>query len=294
MPPLIRDGLAELIAELDAAAPEGLPGARSRFRDCRPDKGQGDNRLLHLRFELLVAAQLQRAGALSRIRSDTPDFDCRWGEHQFGVEVTTRARDEVGAALEAALERCLWHGPDVNVTLMRTGKLLFSERPGEIARIADQVSGEIRKSIADAGEQFGNVSKPELGLTAMWRAGMESTPGMRVSYQSVLVFTDEEWTHHWKMATLQVKDTLEEKGRKPYSLPSIVVVDVSQLGETSRLLSAEGIAKYQDVLDNCDLGNLRGALLVKTTLTSRVIEPLCWRGTIRSSSPSGPWSSVSR
>jgi hypothetical protein len=53
---------------------------------------------LHLRFELVVAAQLQRAGALSRIRSDTPDFDCQWGEHQFGVEVTTRARDEVGAA----------------------------------------------------------------------------------------------------------------------------------------------------------------------------------------------------
>jgi hypothetical protein len=79
------------------------------------------------------------------------------------------------------------------------------------------------------------------------------------------------------MVALQVQDTIKKKGAKPYSLPSIAVVDVSRLGETSRLLSPEGISKYQDVIDNCDLGNLRGVLVVRTKLTSRVIEPVCWR-----------------
>ncbi len=76
------------------------------------------------------------------------------------------------------------------------------------------------------------------------------------------------------MVALQVQDTIKKKGGKPYSLPSIAVVDVSRLGETSRLLGREGISKYQGVIDNCDLGNLRGVLLVRATLTSRVIEEL--------------------
>jgi hypothetical protein len=97
-----------------------------------------------------------------------------------------------------------------------------------------------------------------------------------VSYESILTFTAEEWDYHWTMAALQVKDTIEKKGRKTYDLPSVLVVDVSRLGETSRLLSPEGLTKFQEVLDNCDLGNLRGALLVRTTLTSQVIEPLRW------------------
>jgi hypothetical protein len=32
------------------------------------------------------------------------------------------------------------------------------------------------------------------------------------------------------------------------------------------------------VLDTCKLGNLGGALLVRSTLTSQVLDPLCWRG----------------
>ena len=53
--------------------------------------------LLNDRFELLVGAQLVRAGALTRMRKDTPDFDCRRGEHEFGIEATTRARQEAAA-----------------------------------------------------------------------------------------------------------------------------------------------------------------------------------------------------
>jgi hypothetical protein len=295
VPPDIRGGLAELIAELEAAAPEGLASKRTAFREGgRTDKGSPKlmelsaaerqtvalSHLLNDRFELLVGAQLVRAGALTRMRKDTPDFDCRWGEHEFGIEATTRARQEAAAALEQVMERGLWDGPDVTVTLTRSGKLLFSKSPEVIAGISDRVVAGIKERIAHAAEQpqSGSVPVPELGLTAMWHAGMGiSMPGMRVTYESPLAFTEEEWDHHWKMVALQVQDTIKKKGGKPYSLPSIAVVDVSRLGETSRLLSPEGISKYQGVIDNCDLGNLRGVLLVRTTLTSRVIEPLCWR-----------------
>lgn len=294
VPSQIRDGFAELITELEAVAPAGLANTRRAFR-TRGQVGQQPqgtmtpsqlqvnaiDGLLNLRFELLVAAQLLRAGALTQIRPDTPDFDCHWGNYDFGVEVTTRARDEVGAALEQAMERALWDGPTVKVTLTRSGRLLFSESPAKIAAISDRIVAQISAAAAQCTTQpsFGDVPVPELGLTAKWHSDTGfSMPGARVVYESVMTFTAEEWQYHWAMATRQVQDTIEEKGSKTYSMPSIAVVDVSRLGETSRLLSGEAIEKYRGVLDQSRLGNLHGALLVRTTLTSRVIEPLCWRG----------------
>jgi len=202
VPPHIRDCLAELIAELEAAAPEGLASKRTAFREGgRTGKGSlkfmelsiaerqtaALSQLLNDRFELLVGAQLVRAGALTRMRKDTPDFDCRWGEHEFGIEATTRARQEAAAALEQVMERGLWDGPDVNVTLTRSGELLFSKSPEVIAGISDRVVAGIKERIAHAAEQpqFGSLPVPELGLTAMWRAGMGiSMLGMRVTYES--------------------------------------------------------------------------------------------------------------
>jgi hypothetical protein len=68
----------------------------------------------------------------------------------------------------------------------------------------------------------------------MWHAGMGiSMPGRRVTYEFPLAFT-EGWDHHWKMVALQVQDTIKRKAGKPNPLPSIAVVDVSPLGETSR------------------------------------------------------------
>lgn len=174
-----------------------------------------------------------------------------------------------------------WGDADVRVTLTRTGKLLFSESPELIAEVSDRVIAQVFAAIAagnDGEIKHGNISIPEFGLNAAWTtdAGI-GVPGARVSYQSTLTFTEEEWEYHWKMAALQVKDKVEKKGKKKYQLPSVAVVDISRLGETSRLLDADGIARYQQILDTCDLGNLRGALLVRTTLTSQVIEPLCAR-----------------
>jgi hypothetical protein len=282
MRPEIRAGIAELITDLETAGPEGLDGMRRRFRDLRrTDTATAITQLLDFRFELLVASQLTRAGALLRIRADTPDFDCRWDGSDLGVEATTRAREEIGSALERAMEDGQWGDADVQVTLTRTGKLLFSEPPELVAEISDRVIAQIKEAIAAAGDQplkHGNIQIPEFGLNAAWTAGTGiGFPGARVAYQSTLIFTDQEWEHHWKMAARQVNDTVERKGKKKYQWPSVVVVDISRLGETSRLLGADAIARYQQILDDCDLGNLRGALLVRTTLASRVIEPICTR-----------------
>jgi hypothetical protein len=279
MRPEILAGIAELITGLETAGPEGLDGMRRRFRDLgRTDNATAITQLLDMRFELLVASQLAGAGALQRIRADTPDFDCRWDGADLGVEATTRAREEIGSALERAMEQGQWGDADVQVTLTRTGKLLFSEPPELITEISERVIAQINEAIAAAAPErlkHGNIPIPEFGLNAVWTVGTGiGFPGARVAYQSTLTFTEQEWEHHWKMAALQVKDTVERKGKKNYQSPSIVVVDISRLGETSRLLDTGAVARYQQILDDCNLGNLRGALLVRTTLTSRAIEPL--------------------
>jgi hypothetical protein len=43
------------------------------------------------------------------------------------------------------------------------------------------------------------------------------------------------------------------------------------------LLTPEAIAKYQGVLDGCQLRNLHGALLIRTTLDSPLVELVSYR-----------------
>ncbi|HEY3611074.1 MAG TPA: hypothetical protein VGL06_26505, partial [Pseudonocardiaceae bacterium] len=175
-----REDLAALISDLEASGVPGLDGKRTAFRTgCRIDRGsrksqqlprvvrqeQAVNALLNQRAELLVGAQLAKAGVLTRMRADTPDFEGRWGSEEFGVEVTTRARPEVSEALHQVLEQSLWEGPDVLVTLVRTGKL-FSEEPETIAEVGARVIAEITQRVADGGDEPGSavIPVPELEL----------------------------------------------------------------------------------------------------------------------------------
>jgi hypothetical protein len=290
MPPWFRDGLAVLITELEAAAPAGLGDRRTAFRQ----QGQiansgalsslqrqelGMDQLLEQRAELLVGVKLVRAGVLERMGKETPDFECRWQQTEFGVEVTTRARPEAGSAMHDLLEKGLQDGPDVGVTLTRTDKLLFSENPAKTTAMADQVIASIKELVAAAAGQpvSGSIPIPELGLTAMVHdGGPVSGPGMRVTYESLL--TDDQWDYHWKMAALQIKDTVEKKGSKTYLLPSILVLDVSRLGYAGQMLTGPGTVNFQEVLDGCELGNLGGVLVIRSQLTSEILEALCWRG----------------
>ena len=285
-----RDGLAALIAELEAAAPPGLADRRTAFRQ----QGQtakikalslalrqeiAMSQLLDLRVELLVAVKLIRASALTKISKETPDFECSWQGNEFGIEVTTRARREVGSAMHDLLEEGLSGGPDVGVILIRSGKLLFSEDPARTAAIADQVVAAIKERVDGCGGPAGHRQHPDARTRAHRHAARRrvSMPGMRVTYEPPLA--DDQSEHHWKMAALQIKDPIEKKGRKTYGLPSIVVLDVSRLGSAGQApVDASWTRKFQDVLDACELGNLSGALVVRSELTSEILQPLCWRG----------------
>lgn len=294
VPPAIRDGLAALISELEAARPPGLGDRRTAFRRqgqvaggtakakaLSPAQRQetGMAQLLDQRAELLVGVRLVRAGVLVRIGRETPDFECEWRGTEFGVEVTTRARPETVAAMHDLLEKGLWSGPDVGVTLRRSGKLLFSESPAKTAAIADRVIASINEHVTAAAGQpvTGSIPIPELGLTAMLHPPLPlAGPGIRVTYEWLL--TPEEWEHHWSMAALQIKDPIENKGRKTYKLPSIVVLDVSRLGYAGQMPAGPWTGKFQDVLDACKMGNLGGALVVRSQLTTEHLEALSWQG----------------
>ncbi|GEM_PF-5543332 len=294
VPPQVRDALAALITELEAARPAGLADRRTAFRQ----QGQIANgsakvmalsprlrqelavdRLLEQRPELLVGVKLVRASVLARMGKETPDFECRWRVTEFGVEVTTRARPEAASAMHDLLEQGLWDGPDVGVTLIRSGQLLFSEDPVKTAGIAGTVIAAIKEHVKAAAGQpvTGSVPIPELGLTAtLHPAGPVSGPGMRVTYQPPL--TAAEWDHHWSMAALQSKDPVEKKGAKTYTMPSILVLDVSRLGAAGQQPLRPWTGKFQDVLDRCELGHLGGVLMVRSDLRSLELMPLCWRG----------------
>jgi hypothetical protein len=288
IPPWIRDGLAALISELEAAAPPGLNRTRTAFRQP-PDKGLHPTRrrdiamgqLLDRRFELLVAVRLVRAGVLTKISSGTPDFECSWQGIEFGIEATTRTRPEAGSYMRDLLEDGLFSGPDVEVILARSeDRLLFAD-PDKTAAAADQVVSTIKeRAAAAAGHPItGTIPVPELGFTAVLHdAGPACIPGRRVTCEPPL--TDEQWDYHWKYAAMQIKDPIEkEKGQKPYALPSIVVLDVTRVGAVGQEpADASWMGKFQKVLDECNLGNLSGALVVRSELVSNILHPLCWRG----------------
>ena len=130
--------------------------------------------------------------------------------------MTTRARRKAGSAMHDLLEEGLAERPDVGVTLIRSGKLVFSEDPTKTAAIANQVVTAIKERVTAAAGQpvTGSIPIPELGLTAMLHdAGPISAAGLRVTYEPPL--TDEQQEHRWKMAALQIKDSIEKKASRP-------------------------------------------------------------------------------
>ncbi len=222
IPPWIRDGLAALISELEAAAPPGLDHTRTAFQRP-PKKGPSTRRrdiamsqLLARRFELLVAVRLVRAGVLTKISSGTPDFECSWQGTEFGIEATTRTRPEVGSAMRDLLEDGLFSGPDVEVILARSEDGLLFADPDKTDAIAPRIVTAIKERVAAAAGQpvTGTIPVPELGFTAVLHdAGPVCVPGRRVTCEPPL--TDEQWDHHWKMAARQIKDPIEDKAARP-------------------------------------------------------------------------------
>lgn len=289
-PTCIRDNFAELITELEAAAPAGLRDRRTAFRS-QGQLGQGSPdlstenqaeqamaRMLEIRAELLIGVRLVRAGVLRRMSERTPDFECEHTGCEFGVEVTTRACDDIAGALHGCLERKLEGGPEVRVMLMRQGDPVFHLSTDRVDQISGQIiaqAGTLASTTA-GGRVFGNMFIVEAGLNAVFMPGDGTTPGMRVTFQ--LPETEEQWERHWSMAALLMRDRIEAKGRKHYALPSIAAVDVSRLGEACRWPIGPWAAKFQEILDKCNLGNLQGVLVIRSTLDSLSVDPIAWRG----------------
>ena len=207
IPPWIRDGLAALISELEAAAPPGLNRTRTAFRQP-PDKGLPPTRrrdiairqLLARRFELLVAVRLVRAGVLTKISSGTPDFECSWQGTEFGIEATTRTRPEVGSYMRDLLEDGLFSEPDVEVILARSeDRLLFAD-PDMTAAVAGRVVTAIKERAAAAAGQpvTGTIPVPELGFTAVLHdAGPVCVPGRRVTCEPPRLTSSGITTGRW-------------------------------------------------------------------------------------------------
>lgn len=134
-----------------------------------PTVMQRDNaisKLLDQRVELVIAATLARVGVLARISRQTPDFECRGQGSELGIEVTTRARREVGSQLHDLLEEGLFEEPDIEVILERSDdRLLFSEDPAKTAAVADRVITVIKEhaaAAAAAGQSVtGSIPIPE-------------------------------------------------------------------------------------------------------------------------------------
>ena len=289
IPPWFRESLADLIAKAEKADPPGLASTRRAFLrqgQVSGTRGQSPgqsweaavSQLLELRFELLVGVRLIGATALTKISSETPDFECTAQGSEFGIEATTRARPEVGAAMHRLLDEGL-SGTPVSVMLIRSGELVFGKAPEVLKAIAVRVIADIRELVAAAagGLPRGTVPIPELGLAAVLHGpGPLTGPGTRVASQ--LVLDGELRDYQWKRAALQIKDPIENKGSKSYGLPSIVVLDVSRLDSAGwEPAEPSWTEEFQKVLDRCDLGSLEGALVVRSDLKSGHLEPLCWR-----------------
>jgi hypothetical protein len=186
VPDWFRDGLAELISELELAQPRGLAAKRNAFRNQGQLEGESPDatvagellrmdqicdQLLRQWAELLVGVQLLRARVLTGMPEQTPDFECCWGGQEFGVEVSTRTRQEAGAALHNVLEQGLCNRAECVHHVEPDGKALFSVAPENRARIGGRLITEITKLAAGAGSQpvFGNLAVPGLELCVLVR-----------------------------------------------------------------------------------------------------------------------------
>ena len=99
---------------------------------------------------------------------------------------------------------------------------------------------------------------------------------MRVAYESLL--TRDQWDYHWKMAALQIKDTVEKKGREAtLALPSNSCWTFHGWGTRVRSPPGHGspsprtcwTAAISDPWRRPD---------DPIAVTSEVLEALCWRG----------------
>lgn len=276
IPPEFLENLDVLLSRLDQHDPGGLAHKREEFRKYgqRAGRHEAFAQLLEARAELIVAWKLLSAGAKLKIRKDTPDFECQIAGRCFGVEVTTRARDDIDGVLRARLRDALPGANDCMIRLRRLEPPVFKLPPGQLDAIVQQITEAV------ATGQHASLPFPQAAMVA------EVMPGMGIGLEvSVPAEMPHDWDAHWRAAARELTNTVQGKAGKAYAVDSVLAIDVSRLGWAGQWpADSSWTTIFAQVLDECDWGPLKGIILFRSPLwnhtdpAAQMLEPLCVRG----------------
>lgn len=243
----IGESLELILDDLERWAPKGLDSRRSMFRS----QWKNFDALLNLRSELAIAASMARNHVNFEFMRDSPDFLCSTSDGLLGVEVTTRQRNDI-VRLHDALEARLIDSQGLHIVLHRIG----NEFKFDQTRLNEIVDG-----VALAAGTGENQTVPLLwaGITASIWQDTHSGTGAQVVWDGGI-----DLDKHWLGVAKELTSSVWEKGSKNYPVPTIAVIDITRLGETSHW-PADEIPKNltgQITIDNA--GSLEGVILVQS------------------------------
>ena len=214
--PGFGDSLEIVLNDLERWSPKGLDSRRTTFRT----QANNESKLLDLRSELVIAASLARNRVTFEFRKDSPDLLCQTTGGPVGIEVTTRQRHDI-RRLHNTLEERLTKVSGARVKLTRIGK----EYKFDQTRI-EEIVGPVVWA-AKNGEDS-TLSFPWAGVSVNIWHDSESEANSQVFWNSA-----QDWDIHWAGVAIELANSVRSKGEKVYAVPTIAVVDITRLFDSS-------------------------------------------------------------
>lgn len=269
IPPEFLINFEALTTRMDhrAATTSALERLASKRRDCRAyglleDPDEAFVQIWRLRSELVVADKLLDIGVDLTIGRDTPDLGCRFADRIFGVEVTTRQPTTIEHTLRTRLSEVGSSGPGCIVYLRRSHPPVFTMSSASMNDAVDQIV----ETVVEGRENL--VFLPQVGLVA------EIMPGVGIISEARVLSVDDmpgDSPKYWRAAAMEIVSSVGDKARKPYTMDSVLALDVSRLGWCGRWpIDNVWTAAFDDVLDNhCTWGPLKGIVVFRSLLWDR-------------------------